>query len=201
MGNGNNNASKKNKGANNINKAKSNTNNQSNQGHSEAVVDTTVHCPYEYCPMDNPTKVNNLGTRCIYILIGWLVLGNAVSIGNAFYVSVGLYSWSLFMDYTKFEPIDKWRKLLKNIGKYYSALWCVISVIGVIGILKIDNINNSLYMRISETYIMNSRYGVQVRSAYFLLGITILLALLDWIAYESNIDKVLMKNYKTNISG
>lgn len=146
---------------------------------------TPKHCPYLACPTDSPTKVAHMGWRFVYTIVAWFVLQYGVIAGSGFNVSLTLFTIPLLMDYLRFTPADKGRKVLRIVGIATSASWAAIGFLGLIGIFSISNINGALSLISSKTnLVLQGSYICSLASLWWSIFFSVLITFLDWMVYD-----------------
>lgn len=146
-------------------------------------------CPYSTCPNDEPTKVATLGWRSVFTLFGWFILGHGIVEGSGFFVSLTLFTAPLLIDYLKFRPEDKWRLTLRRFGGLLSGIWILVGLLGMSSILVVNNIEKVRYIRVSDDFIALSGNQIRADIIWYIIGINVVLAIVDWIANESFMEK------------
>jgi len=162
-------------------------------------------CPYLnhfHCPKDRPTAYAGLGIRFIFAILAWFVLGFNITPGSSFFVSLLLFAAPLFLDYKKFIPDTRLRRIVNNIGKILSGGMALISVIGLFGILVIvvDD-NNNLYVQVAKTFILFKGYIIPLDFIWCLVGSSVVITGLDWIVYEGVTEKQYIEYKCSNKKG
>ncbi|WP_066501959.1 hypothetical protein [Abyssisolibacter fermentans] len=140
---------------------------------------------------DKPTKFASLGWRCVYTTICWLILGNNISSDRSFIVSLFIFSMPLFMDYLKFIPIKKrgWRIVVRRLGILLSGIWLSLGVLGLLDIINMCKIESDVYFEISKNFIVLNNFRISAKIIWCLIGLSVFLTLIDYIAYENPIEK------------
>jgi len=155
-------------------------------------------CPCFIEPIDRPTKAVNLRLRFGLTLISWLVLGQGINAGNGFFVSLFLFATPLFADYLRFSPKEGWRLFLRRIGIFFSGSWVLTGLVGLLGPLQvhITQPNNIPYIKVAQNYIVMRGYAFPAQYIWFSIGITVAITLIEWVAYESSLEKSYISEMK-----
>ncbi|WP_110956184.1 hypothetical protein [Anaerosinus massiliensis] len=163
------------------------------------------NCPYLSrlnCSKDRPTAYAGLGTRFIFTILAWFVLGLNITPGSSFFVSLLLFSAPLFLEYKKFIPNTRLRRIVHNIGKVISGSMVLISAIGLFGILVVTvGENSTLYLQVAETFIICKGYIIPLNFIWCLVGTAVFITGLDWIIYEGVTEKQYIEYKCSNKKG
>ncbi len=145
-------------------------------------------CKYLNDPDDVPTKVASLGFRVITTLISCICAGNTIQYGKSFFTSMFLFSLPLYVDYLRFKPRVHWRELIRKAGATVSFIELLISFIGFNGILEILYKDNYVGLQISNKYVVLQGCNINVKFVWSLLGISVLISALDWVACKRKLE-------------
>ena len=151
---------------------------------------------YKTCPylcQDVPTKVAHLGWRFFYTLIAFLILGYGISPGSGFFISLSLFTSALLMEYLRFTPDTRWRKLIRNSGIFVFGIFLLIGIVGIIGILNVVTNGDLLLVVTSDNFIVRGP-PVALSMIWYILGISIVITLCDWVIYESPIEQNVIRD-------
>ena len=139
---------------------------------------------------DSPTKFAHLGFRFLYTFIAWFVLGKSEAQGEAFFVATFLFVIPLFMDYLKFDAVDRARKIVRRVGIIITAFWVVVAVAGLVGILTVQRTTNSAVAIISKNFVAFPGKSVSLLMIWLSLLSCVAWAAFDWWFYQPPIDSL-----------
>jgi len=148
---------------------------------------------------DKPTQFAHLGWRIAYTIIAWIILGQEISPGQSFFVSLILFSTPLAMEYLRFRPKAKFRKIIRLVGIMITGTWIIFGFIGMAGILEVIKSGNNLFVTFSKDFILNGTYIAKVVYIWSILSINVLLTIIDWIIYDNPLESEIEDTQKQSI--
>lgn len=147
-----------------------------------------AECPFIICPTDGPTKVSHLGWRVVYTLIAWIALAWDVQEGTSFFTSVFLFSLPLFMEYLRFSPDKKWRIHMKKIQYRICGFFVLVGLFGMKGMFYIEETDKYKSIVLSPKFPFGNSF-IGFDNGWLIIGILVFLTIVDWIAYETILEK------------
>ena len=129
---------------------------------------------------DTPTKYAHLGWRFLCALLSWFLLGMSISEGSAFFASLSLFIVPLMLDYYKYEPNGRIRKVITYLAKLVNGLFLVIGVIGMFGVLNIINMNDVLVIKTTKSFVFPDLYIIDVQCFWSFLLLPVSICAVDW---------------------
>nr|DAJ94612.1 MAG TPA: hypothetical protein [Caudoviricetes sp.] len=143
---------------------------------------------------DHPTKYAHLGWRFLCALLSWFLLGKSISVGNAFFASLALFVVPLMLDYYKYEPRDKIRKMLTFIAKGVNGIFLVCACLGMFGIVSVVDQKNILVIQTSPDFVFSNVNLVSVQFFWILLLLTVIVCAVDWAANRTTLETDIVKS-------
>lgn len=158
-------------------------------------------CPhFPLCSGDVPSKIASLGWRATLAIAGWFVLGHTTQDGSGFFTSLTLYSIPILVEYLKFKPVDIWRFVIKILATILSGIYTLIGFLGMSNILIVNNVNNKAYIKVSSNYIIFPGRQITATAVWLLIGVSVILTIIEWVAHHSLMDKEYLKIQKAERS-
>lgn len=143
---------------------------------------------------DKPTKVAQLGWRCVYILLAWVILGYSPSPGKGYLTALCLFAFPLLLDYLKFEPDTPVRKWVRSIGIFVSGFWVFLGALGAFDVLTVTIVKDeTLMVVVTEKFLVGKGAGLPLLYTWYAVCVSVLLTLVDWVAWESDLEKALKR--------
>lgn len=156
------------------------------------------YCKYEFCPEDSPTKINNLGTRILYISVIWFIMLWNQPDDVQVFTNIVLFYIPLLMDYCKFNNKNNIRKIIRSLGIATCVFWLIFSLFGYIGIIQPINNSGKLIFKVSEKYELLTNFCFSYKSTWKLMGISVFWSVLDKFVFENKIEKDVINNLNSS---
>jgi len=147
---------------------------------------------------DKPTRVAHIGFRFLYTLIAWFVLGLGIVPGRSFFVSLFLFTVPLFMDYCKFRPTSRTRKVFRWIGIISTGAWLGASIIGLSGIVSVTQLPGleGLWVTVSKDYIVDGGASWPINGIWYCMAFNALLTGADWVVHETELEQWILSLFR-----
>ncbi|MDU1602828.1 MAG: hypothetical protein E6845_07665 [Clostridium sp.] len=130
---------------------------------------------------DESTKYNSLGFRVIYMFISLIILGNSLAVGKSFFISTFMFSFPLLYDYARYTTMQKWRIIFKRILLGIFGFEMAFSFFGMADILKIDQVNNKLFLEVSKTYAVGTGISIELWLCWAFLFSGFIMSTFEWM--------------------
>mgnify|MGYP006883319082 CR=1 FL=1 len=143
---------------------------------------------------DHPTRYAQLGWRLLCTLLSWIVLGNSISEGNAFFGTIAIFSGTLLLDYFKYEPQGRLRKCVKKFGKVVNAIFLFIALVGLFGIISIVEINNQFFIISSNNFVFPNKQIIDIQYFWLSMLSSVLACSFDWIVNETSLEQSIARD-------
>jgi len=144
---------------------------------------------------DNPdgetTIFSHLWVRCVYTFAAWFILGQGIQPGPNFFVALIMFSAPLLMDYLKFNPNSKTRKIIRRLGIGSSLLWIGISFFGMGDYLAWSNINGEYGITLSGEHVLKNHLPIESFPFFYIwcsIGFSAFLTGIDAVVFKSPVE-------------
>ena len=77
------------------------------------------------------------------------------------------------------------RKRIRSVGIFVNGFWFFIGIIGIVGIISVIKEGEILVTVLSKNFIVNTDGHFALKYIWYVLGISVILTIVDWIVYES----------------
>lgn len=144
-------------------------------------------------PNDRPTKVAQLGWRCVYVIVAWVILGYSPSPGKGYFTALCLFAFPLLLDYLKFTPDTRFRKWVRSIGIFLSGFWIFLGVLGAFDVLNVTVVNKELIVEVTDKFLVAQGTSVPLSVIWGIISFSVVLTIVDWVAWESDLEQALKR--------
>lgn len=145
---------------------------------------------------DKPTVWANNGWRITYTIVCWVWLGVGITVGNAFFIALGMFTLPLLVDYLSFTTSDTFRKGIKWAQVVGCIFFCSIAILGIMDCLTIAKIGNNLAVQSTNKYILLQNTNVSLVLLYRVSAILILFTVIDVTTKTKEIECILEESIK-----
>lgn len=140
---------------------------------------------------DKPTAFAHPGWRVAYTFVSTCILGITLSGGNALFVGLMMLSWGMLVDYSKFTPTTKGRRVAKIAGCGWSGFivaTCIIAIVGAVTV-KPSGATDVLYLEVVNFPFLQGS-GFPVRWYWAVTSLVFMsLTVADWVT-EKREDEI-----------
>ncbi len=138
---------------------------------------------------DHPTKYAHLGWRFIISFLSWILLGMNISEGRSFFTSLAIFILPLLVDYYRYEPIGKLRKLMTDIAKGVNWLFMIVACLGLFGVVGISDVEGTLCLVTAGDFVYSNFCIVSIRTFWWLLIISVFICCVDWCVNKTPLEQ------------
>lgn len=143
---------------------------------------------------DKPTVWANNGWRVGYTFVCWIWLGAGITEGNAFFISLGMFSLPLLVDYLSFKTSDTLRQKIKWMQIAFCTFFCLIGILGGFECLTIIKVGNILMVQSTNKHILLQNININLVLMYRFSAILIVSTVVDSIIRVREIECILENN-------
>lgn len=143
---------------------------------------------------DEPTQFNNPWVRVIINVISAAILGiNFDQINNSYFVAMIIFTIPILLDYLRFRPAEKLRRLFHFIGKCLVFIVLFISVLGIVGVFSIESFDDNPHILVQEGYVIASGFHLPAIILWLTMALNVFISVIDTFTARYEAEQKLTK--------
>ncbi|MPM57142.1 hypothetical protein SDC9_103963 [bioreactor metagenome] len=144
---------------------------------------------------DEPTRFNSPAVRVLINVLSAGILGiNFSQITNGYFVTMLIFAIPILLDYFRFRPTVKLRRLIYNVGKALVIIVTLICLFGIVGVFTIESLDNTPHIMVRTDYVIASGFHFPAYVLWVLMTFNVLLSVIDTFFVRTKAEDKFMED-------